>query len=142
MWYPIITSIKNYLNSLDTPIADSVVLGLPEARPEVGKSVVYLCRLDEEYPDVYHGGEGSVNIEIGCFLTYTGTDMGDGYSALDALEQKLRDSVFAWANQSMPTDNPEIMQVSVVKSGGQPFEERPTIGSFMEFRIDWSKRTL
>lgn len=141
-WYLILKSLYDYLT--EAHVADVIKLGIPEANSVMTESgaVVYLSRDSEINPNIYHGGEGSVNLELGFFVTDSDPDFGLGYKKLSDLEKAVQVELESWAAQDMPVAAVEVMHVSVNAAGGNVYCERPIIGSYLNIKIDWSLRTL
>jgi len=143
-WYLILKAIVDYLKI--AKVADCIKMGYPEAESngmdKDGYTVVYVGRSHETNRNIYHGGEGTVTLEVGAYVNDNGKDFDTGYEKLSALESKVQEQIEEWASQDMPVKEIEIMEVQIDETAGNPYIARPTLGSFMALTAKWSKRTL
>ena len=141
-WYLIIKSLYEYLKAAN--VADVLIIGIPEAGSIVldeEKTVLYLARVEESELNIYHGGEGQATIELGFFTASQDPDMSKGYEILNNVELKTQKVLEEWAAQAVPVEGMDTMRIRIGAAGGNPYVERPVIGSFIDLQVDWSLRT-
>lgn len=142
-WKTLLDSLYDYIKLHSA--ADYVKKGLPEDVSIVknNETLVGIARGTEQWHSAYDGGDGEVTLYLNFCTRNDSPDMDDSYDALDALEKDVVDVIRAWAEQDTPAgETIDVMQVQLKNGGGDPYLQRPHVGSYLDVVIDWSRREM